>query len=107
MGVKPNAVNSEVVTASHLTADIDWLSVDYLPVGEHELSIRHDGLTKTTLTNTSEKILKWQPWFYGRFPVLNIDGVPMEAEYKIINGQTVSYVDVSVGSNETKVVERP
>jgi hypothetical protein len=106
MGIKPDAANNAVVTASHLTTDIDWLSVDYLPMGEHELTIRHDGLTKTTLTNTSEKPLRWQAWFYGSYEVLNVDGVSMTAEQKSVNGQTVSYVEIPVGSNATRVVER-
>ncbi|MBW3695288.1 hypothetical protein EK599_06255 [Vibrio sp. T187] len=106
MGIKPDAANNRVTTASHLTSDIGWLEVDYLPMGEHELVVRHDGLDKSTLTNKSVQSLEWEAWFYGDFATLNVDGNTVTSRQKTVNGQLVSYVVVDVFENETKVVSR-
>ncbi|MGF1687409.1 hypothetical protein L4C36_12040 [Photobacterium japonica] len=105
MGIKPDAANKQIITASHLTHDIDWLAVDNLIMGNFELTIQHEGIHKTTLTNKSEDTLTWQAWFYGVHPTLLVNGTVMEAQHQIVNGQPVSYVDVSVAGDTTQVVE--
>lgn len=99
MGIEPNAPENRVVTASHLPQDVEWLEVDYLPMGEHELAIRHDGLTETSLTNTSEETLVWEARFYGEHDSITVNGTAMEAMKKKVNGVIVSYVLVDVPAN--------
>ncbi len=106
MGIKPNAAEHRVTTASHLTSDIEWLSVDQLPMGEHELTLRHDGLTKSTLSNRSEHALEWEAWFYGDYPTLIVDGQAIRSQTKQVNGQQVSYVIVPIAKNSTRVIEK-
>lgn len=106
MGIKPDAANHRVVTASHLTTDIDWLQVEQLPMGEHELTLRHDGSERSTLTNTSEQNLEWEAWFYGDYPTLIVDGQSVSAEHKLVNGQRVSYVTVTLAANSSSEVRK-
>ncbi|USD33078.1 MULTISPECIES: hypothetical protein [Vibrio] len=106
MGVKPNAADSHVITASHLTEDIDWLAVDYLPIGEHEVALRHDGTNKSTLTNNNHKPLTWEAWFYGEHSTLLVNGKPVQAKHKVVNGLQVSYVQVEVLGKESHTVSK-
>ncbi|KFI09212.1 hypothetical protein F0223_18335 [Vibrio coralliilyticus] len=106
MGVKPNAADSHLITASHLTADIDWLAVDYLPMGEHEVALRHEGTDHSTLTNNNNKPLTWEAWFYGDYPKLVVNGKTVEAKHKVVNGQKVSYVLVNVLGKESHTVSK-
>ncbi|WP_063344129.1 hypothetical protein [Vibrio jasicida] len=106
MGIKPDAANHRVVTASHLTTDIDWLQVEQLPMGEHELTLRHDGLERSTLTNTSEENLEWEAWFYGDYPTLIVDEQSVSAKHKYVNGQKVSYVIVTLTANSSVEVRK-
>ncbi|MCY9871066.1 hypothetical protein [Vibrio barjaei] len=106
MGIKPDAANHKVVTASHLTPDIDWLEVTQLPMGEHELTVRHDGLSKSTVTNDSNHNLDWEVWFYGDYPSLVVDGQTVRSQHKQVNGQQVSYVLVSVAAGDTSTVHK-
>ena len=101
MGVEANAEEHSIVTASHLVDEIDWLDLKYLEMGEHEIDIRHDGLTKTTLTNKADSDLNWEARFYGDHKYINVNGVQYEAKQKDVNGELVSYANVSVKSNET------
>ncbi|WP_038891847.1 hypothetical protein [Vibrio campbellii] len=106
MGIKPDAANHRVITASHLTTDIDWLQVEQLPMGEHELTLRHDGLNRSKLTNTSKQSLEWEAWFYGDYPTLIVDGQSVPAEHKLVNGQRVSYVTVTLAANSSSEVRK-
>lgn len=106
MGIKPDAAKHRLVTASHLTDDIDWLEVKKLPMGEHELTLRHDGLSKSTLTNTSEHTLEWEAWFYGDYPTLVVDGQSVTSQQKYVNGQMVSYAIVSLPGGSSSAVQK-
>ncbi|EEX93669.1 hypothetical protein VIOR3934_00775 [Vibrio orientalis CIP 102891 = ATCC 33934] len=106
MGIKPQASKSTIITASHLTPDIDWLEAKHIQMGEHELTIRHDGLDQTTLTNTSQTTLDWEAWFYGDFASLTVDGRAVQTSQKEINGQLVSYVVIAVEGKQSRVVAK-
>ncbi|USD42760.1 hypothetical protein J4N42_19255 [Vibrio sp. SCSIO 43135] len=106
MGIKPDAANHRVTTASHLTSDIDWLEVEQLFIGQQEVAIRHDGLTQSTLTNHSSLSIEWDAWFYGDYSALIVDGQRVTAKQKQVNGQSVSYVTVRVPAGQTSNVRR-
>ncbi|MEV3979468.1 hypothetical protein [Nonomuraea sp. NPDC049758] len=63
LGVTPE-VNA-VTTLSHLPDDIAWAEVSGIPLGDGTITVRHDGRTATTLTNTSsDTTYRWE----ARFP---------------------------------------
>ncbi|MGF1724762.1 hypothetical protein [Photobacterium nomapromontoriensis] len=103
MGIVPDAADNKVITASHLPADIEWLEVEHLPMGEHELNIRHDGLNRTALTNRSEHELEWEAHFYGSHTEITINGETITALQKNVNGVTVSYATVTVPANTSVI----
>ena len=107
MGIEPNAPDNSVVTASRLPTEVQWLAVDYLPMGDHELAIRHDGTTQTKLTNTSIEPLTWEARFYGNYPELEVNGISTPATQKEVNGVTVSFVTPEVLAGETMTVSIP
>jgi hypothetical protein len=106
MGIKPNASEDRIITASHLTNDIEWLEAKHLIMGEHELTVRHEGVNKTSLTNNSTQSLEWEAWFYGEYPSLIVDGQSTTASHKQINGQLVSYVIVNVEGQQQRTVSK-
>lgn len=106
MGIKPNASEDRIITASHLTNDIEWLEAKHLIMGEHELTVRHEGVNKTSLTNNSTQSLEWEAWFYGEYPSLIVDGQSTMASQKQINGQLVSYVIVNVEGQQQRTVSK-
>lgn len=105
MGIEPNAPKKSVVTASRLPNEIDWIQIDDLEMGEHEISVKHNGLKETTLTNKSSKPLKWEVRFYGDYEYINVNGKKVKASQKDINGVKVSYAKVNVKKNETVIAK--
>lgn len=101
MGMEADAYNHKVATAPRLPDEVNNVSVKYIQMGDHELDLAHDGLTKSTLTNHSEKALNWEARFYGEYDYINVDGTPVKAQQKEINGVTVSYVTVPVSADGT------
>lgn len=101
MGMEADAYNHKVATAPRLPDEVNNVSVKYIQMGDHELDLAHDGLTKSTLTNHSENALNWEARFYGEYDYINVDGTPVKAQQKEINGVTVSYVTVPVSANGT------
>lgn len=101
MGMEADAYNHKVATAPRLPDEVNNVSVKYIQMGDHELDLAHDGLTKSTLTNHSENALNWEARFYGEYDYINVDGTPVKTQQKEINGVTVSYVTVPVSANGT------
>ncbi len=106
MGIKPNAHQHKVITASHLPTEISWIEAKHLMIGQQELTIRHEGSTSTTLSNLSSKPITWEAWFYGNYHSLNIGQETVTSQQKYVNGRLVSYVDVLVQSGETLEINR-
>lgn len=100
MGVEANAPEHSIVTAPRLPKDVEWVGIDSLEMGEHELAIKHEGLEKTTLTNNSRKPLKWEARFYGDYDYINVNGKKVKTSKKEENGVLVSFVNVNVKKDE-------
>ena len=105
MGMEADAYNHKVATAPRLPDDVRNVSVKYIQMGDHELDLAHDGLTRSTLTNHSENALEWEARFYGEYKYVNVDGVQLTAQQKDVNGVTVSCVTVPVAADGTVVCE--
>lgn len=99
MGIEVDAAKKSIVTAPHLSSEIDWVSLDNLKMGENELGVTHNGLTMTTLDNKSSEDLLWEARFYGDYKNIIVDGEYVPAKQKLVNGELVSYANVSVKDN--------
>ncbi len=107
MGVTPDAPNNTVKTLPRLPAatKIPWVEVDHIKVGGNDLKIRHDGNTQTTLTNNAGGTITWKACFDGSVSQLYKNGTPENATQEVLNGKTISYVNVSVPAGGTVVVK--
>jgi hypothetical protein len=106
MGIEPDTPNHQVATLGRLTPEVDWLQLDHIPLGEHDVSVRHEKAnTSTTLRNGTGKVpLKWEARFPGVFATLLVDGIPRQAMQKNLNGVTVSVVNVTVQESQQVTV---
>jgi len=104
MGVSADAPANRVITLGRLVNDVPWVQVDNIPVGANAVTVRHDGNTKTAVTNVSGVALTWEAQFYGEYSTVTVEGTPVTPTYKTINGKKVSCVDVPLAVGDTKIV---
>ncbi|HET6294006.1 MAG TPA: NPCBM/NEW2 domain-containing protein [Kribbella sp.] len=96
-GVVPDAPSHAVSTLSRLPEDIGWLDLDHIMVGAHDINVRHDGSTKTTVThNAGPRPLKTTISFYGGYSKINVNGKKVTADHALQRGKSVSSVTVTV-----------
>lgn len=101
MGIEPNAGENSIITAPRLPSEVNDVEALNIPVGEHEVNVKHTGLAETQISNVSSKALTWEARFYGNYYNIKVDGTNLAAKQKDINGVTVSYVTVTVPANGT------
>ncbi|MEU0567366.1 hypothetical protein ABZ297_18555 [Nonomuraea sp. NPDC005983] len=103
MGIQPDVPRRTVATLSRLPADIGWLQVDDVPVGDGTVSVRHDGQTSTTFTNGSDELRFWEARFLGEHRWLEVNGHRAAGHPKVIDGvrYTVAVVPVRGGQTAT------
>ena len=106
MGIQPDAPHHAVTTLGRLTSEVGWVQLAGIPVGSHQVLIKHENDNKTsTLFHTSgTQDLTWEACFPGANLALQLDGVPIAARQKIINGVPVTYADVTVAVGQQKTV---
>jgi hypothetical protein len=98
-------VEVTVRTLPGLGTGIGWAEVRNLPIRAGEVTVRHEGTTKTTLTNQRGPAVIWRAAFAGRHESLFVNGQPMEAQTETAaGGQATSSVRVAVGAGGTAMV---
>lgn len=102
-------VDKYVTTYPRLTDHTGWAEVKNLPIRKNSISVRHDGLAKTTLTNNSGPSFIWKAKFPGSFEELLVDGAPIQAtqEKLFAVDQQISWVRLTVGPGESFTVAVP
>lgn len=100
-------VEGTVNTLSRLTPKTKWAELKHVPIQANEISVRHDGLSKTTLTNTAGPGLIWNACFPGSHRKLLANGKAAEATPSgpARNDQPLSCTTIAVGSGESKIVQ--
>ncbi len=100
-------VDRFLVTIPGLTESTAWAELEHLPVRANQISVRHEGITKTILTNNSGPSLLWKARFPGSFESLQVDGRPVGATVGELfpGGPDISWVTVTVGAGEAVKVE--
>ncbi len=99
MGLDPEPI---VRTLPRLTVATGWVELDHLPVRANDLSIRHDGLTKTTVTNNKGPSVMWRACFPGSYRVLLVEEKAVSARE---DAKNVSCTTVNVDVGITKIVQ--
>lgn len=101
MGIEPNAGEHFVVTAPRLPSEVNDAEALFIPFGEHEINVKHTGLTQTQITNISSKDLIWEARFYGDYNKITVGEQVYTTKQKDINGVQVSYATITVPANGT------
>ncbi|MFJ5829716.1 hypothetical protein [Streptomyces sp. NPDC093089] len=105
MGVEPDAPHHRLTTQSRLPAGMGWLKIDRLEIGGQTFALRHDGSTKSTLTNNGSSAYAWEARFPGRRSSVTVDGTAWPVRTKVVDGTTYTYAEVSVQPGRTVTVE--
>jgi hypothetical protein len=106
MGVAPDAPDSKVATLSRLPKDIGWLEVSGIPFGGDTIAVRHDGTTRSTLTNDArDHAIVWEARFQGVHERATVNGVPAPARTAEIDGVTYTVVERPVAPGRSLTVE--
>ena len=101
-------VEVTVRTLSGLGSAIEWAEVRNLPIRACDVTVRHDGLGKTTITNQRGPAFIWRAMFVGRHATLMVNGREVKATAQADEaGRTVSWARVTVGAGGTVSVEVP
>jgi hypothetical protein len=101
MGIEPYAGEHFIITAPRLPSEVNDVEVLYLPVGDHEINVKHTGLKQTKVTNISSESITWEARFYGDFNKITVGEQKYNAEHKEVNGVKVSYATITVPANGT------
>jgi hypothetical protein len=105
LGVRPNAPADALSTVPNLPAAVPWLRADHVPLGAHDLAVRHDATTSSTLTHhAGPGPVSWTAQFPGRHANLTVNGQAKPATVQAVNGRTLSSVTVPVAAGATATV---
>ncbi|HZP60548.1 MAG TPA: hypothetical protein VFB27_09515 [Opitutaceae bacterium] len=106
--VKGYWVDKIVRTLPGLGSKVAWAELRNLPVRANEIAVRHEGTTKTVMTNLSGPAFIWQACFSGAHETLLVNGQPMKATLEPgWLGATLSSVRVTLGAGGIVTVEVP
>lgn len=102
MGVAPNAPSHALTTQSRLPTGTDWVQIKDMRIGRNTFALRHDGATKSTLTNTAgPDKYTWEARFPGDHDTIEVNGKSHKADTKVVNGVTYAYVTVTIAPGAT------
>ncbi len=110
MGIEPDAPGRAVSTLGRLPAGTAWMQLEHVQVGENDLTVRHEDRNRvTTVANTAGPPIAWEALFLGAHAVVKVDGLPMAASTRTVNGATVSAVVITLeaGRRRTAAVGIP
>lgn len=108
LGFEPNAPESAFLTVPRLPSAVADLCVSAIPLGEHRLTISHEGTSKSTATHVSGNgPLKWEACFYGDHSAILVDGAPRPAEQRKLHGINVCAVTIALSPGQSAVAETP
>ena len=103
-----DSANQFVMTLPQLTSKTAWAELRHLPVRANDLTIRHDGVTATVLTNNRGPAVVWRAAYPGRLDALVVNGVRVKATRLILPpGREVSFARVVVAPGTSAKVEVP
>ncbi len=108
MGFEPDASFRRLETRSFLTAATAWAELAGVPVFGNVVTVRHEGRSRTEMTNTAGPAFVWRAVFEGRWRELLVDGRRREAARGIDEaGRDISWVTVEIPPGRNLVVSTP
>ncbi|MCU0368027.1 MAG: hypothetical protein MUF39_04270 [Cyclobacteriaceae bacterium] len=104
MGIEADATQNSVSTLPGLAADSDWSELKNVPVLSDEISVRHDGISKTVFTNHSSSSLKWKAALPGKHAYFYLSGKKIKCKEVDDRGRIYSYILTDVKPGETVAI---
>jgi len=105
MGIRPDARDRSVATASGLPTDGEEALLEHVPVFGSTIAVGHAGSWESTLANTGADPLTWRASIGGTHPRLLVDGSPTAPEQAPdANGRPWSTVVVRVDAGQRRSV---
>lgn len=105
MGVRADAPRNTIYTVSRLPEDTRYVTVKNIKMGASTFCLTHTGNDSSELSYSKGcEPYTWTAEFYGDYSELYVDGMPVKASRKEINGKRVSYVNVTIKKGENKKV---
>jgi hypothetical protein len=104
MGIEPDAPGCSLATLGRLPKEVEWIELDHVPLGSNDLLVRHaDGNRSTTVASHAGPDLIWDALFRGRHSTIRVDGLPMSARVKAVDGVEVSGVTVTLKAGQRRI----
>ena len=100
-------VDRYIMTLPGLLPSTEWAEIKNVPVRANRITVRHDGIRRTSLTNDTGPSIIWKACFPGSYEHLVVNGKKTEAYRETYNSSTISWVRVIAGAGELMVVEVP
>jgi hypothetical protein len=108
IGLDPDAAAHGVATRSRLTAATAWAELAGVPVLGNVVDVRHEGRTRSALTNASGPAIAWRAAFDGAWPALLADGKKVDASHGTDEaGRPISWLTIAVPPGRTVTVSAP
>jgi len=99
-------VATVVKTQPGLGSQNVWTELRNLPIRANEVTVRHEGMRRTVLTNQHGPAVIWQATFEGAHDTLLLNGRPMEAHSgEDASGRVNSSLRVTISGGGTASVE--
>jgi tetratricopeptide (TPR) repeat protein len=95
MGISP--MEKGIATLSRIEAPTDWVELNHFSHGKSVASLRHEGVTSSTLSVLSGEKLLWRASFEGLHAELVVNGRRLQAQQRTdLLGNPVSFIEVEV-----------
>jgi hypothetical protein len=72
-------VDRIIATKSRLTGNTAWAEINHVIIRKNDISVRHEGVSKTIVTNNSGPAVIWKATFQGSFDNLFVNGSVVKA----------------------------
>lgn len=99
MGVEVNA-SANTVTTLPRVAKGDWAELKNLPVLSNVISVKHDGLTTTTMTNHHGNTFTWRAGLPGQYDALWVNGIKKKCNRGQDHGRPYAWIAVEAKPGE-------
>ncbi|MFT6807315.1 MAG: hypothetical protein ACJA01_000535 [Saprospiraceae bacterium] len=104
MGVEVNARSNTFSTLSRIGKKEDWAEMNNIPLLSNKITVKHYGMSKTTVTNVSGESIKWTAQLSGSHEFLYINGKKTVCSSKDNNGRPYSYSIITLNKGDEVTV---